>query len=70
MAAALLNIPTIFINGGPMLPGSFEGQKLTVSKGLEMMFGAAMLGLPQDAVKENFKLCLSWSWFVSGHVYR
>lgn len=52
MAAALLNIPTIFINGGPMLPGSFEGQKLTVSRGLEMMFGALMFGLPQETVKE------------------
>ncbi|MEM3090744.1 MAG: dihydroxy-acid dehydratase [Candidatus Bathyarchaeia archaeon] len=52
MAAALLDIPTIFVNGGPMLPGSFEGQKLTVSRGLEMMFGALMLGLPEDTVKE------------------
>jgi dihydroxy-acid dehydratase len=52
MAAARLNIPAIFINGGPMLPGFFEGQKLTVSKGLEMMFGAIMFGLPEETVKE------------------
>jgi len=52
MAAARLDIPTIFINGGPMLPGFFEGQKLTVSKGLEMMFGAIMFGLPEETVKE------------------
>ena len=52
MAAARLNIPTIFINGGPMLPGYHEGQKLTVSKGLEMMFGTMMLGLPEEMTRE------------------
>lgn len=52
MAAALLDIPTIFINGGPMLPGSFEGKELTVSRGLKTMFGAIMFGLPEETVKE------------------
>jgi dihydroxy-acid dehydratase len=52
MAAARLNIPTIFVNGGPMLPGYYEGQKLTVSKGLEMMFGTMMLNLPDEMTKE------------------
>jgi dihydroxy-acid dehydratase len=52
MAAARLNIPTIFINGGPMLPGCHEGQKLTVSKGFEMMFGTIILGLPEETAKE------------------
>ncbi len=56
MAAAHLNIPTIFVNGGPMLPGNFKGQKLTVSKGLELMFGTIFLGLPEDMVKETITL--------------
>ncbi|MEM3730953.1 MAG: dihydroxy-acid dehydratase [Candidatus Bathyarchaeia archaeon] len=56
MAAASLDIPTIFVNGGPMLPGSFKGQKLTVSRGLEQMFGTIFLGLPEDMVKETMEL--------------
>jgi len=51
MAAAYLDIPTIFINGGPMLPGCFKGQKLTASKGLEMMFKAIMTSPPEEAEK-------------------
>jgi len=43
MAAAHLNIPTIVVNGGPMLPGYYKGQKLTGSKGLELMFLAMLL---------------------------
>lgn len=51
MAAAHLDIPAIFVNGGPMLPGYYEGQKLTVSKSLEMMFGAIFFDLSQEVVK-------------------
>ncbi len=52
MAAAHLDIPAIFINGGPMLPGFHKGQKLTVSTALEMMFGTMFFDLPQKIVKE------------------
>ncbi len=38
MAAALLDIPAIFINGGPMLPGRFLGEKVTGRRALEMQF--------------------------------
>ena len=31
MAAARLNIPTIVISGGPMLPGRYEGRDISVS---------------------------------------
>lgn len=31
MAALRVNIPSIFISGGPMLPGNFQGQKVTLS---------------------------------------
>jgi dihydroxy-acid dehydratase len=56
MAAAHLDIPTIFVNGGPMLSGKFKGQKMTVSRGLELMFGTIFLGLPEDMVKETIEL--------------
>ncbi|MBS7247761.1 MAG: dihydroxy-acid dehydratase [Candidatus Jordarchaeales archaeon] len=38
MAAALLDIPAIFVNGGPMLPGRFMGEKVTGRRALEMQF--------------------------------
>jgi len=41
MASAHIDIPTIIVNGGPMLPGFFKGDKLTGSKALELMFLAA-----------------------------
>jgi len=37
MAAARLNIPSIFISGGPMLPGNFNGKRI----GLSNMFEAS-----------------------------
>ncbi len=52
MAAAHIDIPAIFVNGGPMLPGFHEGQKLTVSKALEMMFRTIFFDLPEEMVKE------------------
>ncbi len=33
MAAARLNIPTVLVSGGPMLPGEFRGKKLDLIKG-------------------------------------
>lgn len=38
MASAHVDIPAIVVNGGPMLPGYFKGEKLTGSKALELMF--------------------------------
>jgi len=55
MAAAHLNIPAIVVNGGPMLPGYYKGQKLTGSKGLELMF-LAMLLPSEQTMKEATEL--------------
>jgi len=35
MAALRLNLPSIFISGGPMMPGYFDGKKLTVNSAFE-----------------------------------
>lgn len=35
MAAARINIPSIFISGGPMLPGQYRGKKYDLSGGFE-----------------------------------
>jgi dihydroxy-acid dehydratase len=56
MAAAHLDIPAIFLNGGPMLLGYLDGQKLTISKGLEMMFAAMLLDQSEEMIKETLKL--------------
>jgi len=40
MAALRLNIPSIFVSGGPMMPGYLEGKKLTVTTAFEAV-GAA-----------------------------
>jgi dihydroxy-acid dehydratase len=55
MAAAHLDIPAIVVNGGPMLPGYYKGQKLTGAKGLELMFLAMMLPSEQT-MKETMEL--------------
>jgi dihydroxy-acid dehydratase len=33
MAAARLNVPAVYVSGGPMLPGRFQGQDTDVTKG-------------------------------------
>jgi len=55
MAAAHINIPTIVVSGGPMLPGYYKGQKLTGSKGLELMF-LTMLLPSEQMMKETIEL--------------
>jgi dihydroxy-acid dehydratase len=50
MAAAHIDVPSIVVNGGPMLPGYFQGEKYTVSKGLELMF-LAVWSQSEDMIK-------------------
>jgi len=52
MAAACLDIPAIVVNGGPMLPGYFKGEKYTGSKALELMFLTMWLGPTEQMMKE------------------
>lgn len=47
MAALRLNIPSIFVSGGPMMPGYYNGKKLTVSNAFEAV-GAAGAGKMSD----------------------
>lgn len=39
-----------------MLPGHLDGQKLTISKGLEMMFATILLGKSEEMIKEAARL--------------
>lgn len=55
MAAARLNIPTIFVSGGPMLAGHIEGKKTSLSTMFEMVgqYNAGKISL--DTLEEYEK---------------
>ena len=55
MAAARLNIPTIFVSGGPMLAGHVEGKKTSLSTMFEMVgqYNAGKISL--DTLEEYEK---------------
>ena len=52
MAALRLNIPSIFVSGGPMMPGYYEGKKLTVSNAFEAVGAAGAKKLDDEKRKE------------------
>ena len=58
MAAARINIPTIFVSGGPMLAGRVKGQKRSLSSMFEAV-GAHAAGNMNDEELEEFecKVC-------------
>ncbi len=58
MAAARLNIPTVFVSGGPMLAGRVDGQKRSLSAMFEAT-GAYAAGKIDDAKLREFeeKVC-------------
>ena len=51
MAAARLNIPTIFVSGGPMLAGTYDGNEVSLSKMFEAV-GANKAGMMSDCELE------------------
>ncbi len=54
MAAARINIPTIFVSGGPMLAGRFHGKKTSLSSVFEAV-GAHAAGTMSDRDIEEFE---------------
>ena len=54
MAAARVNIPTIFVSGGPMLAGKVKGSKTSLSSMFEAV-GAHSAGSMSDADVEEFE---------------
>lgn len=53
MAAARVNIPSIFVTGGPMLPGRFQGKDVVCCTDGRPMIGAYMAGEMSD---EDFRI--------------
>ena len=48
MVAARLNIPSIFISGGPMLAGNFRGQRVSLSRVFEGVGAVAAGSMSED----------------------
>lgn len=58
MAAARLNIPTVFVSGGPMLAGHVKGQKRSLSSMFEAVGSYAAGAMTEEDVKEfECKVC-------------
>jgi dihydroxy-acid dehydratase len=58
MAAARLNIPTVFVSGGPMLAGHVKGEKRSLSSMFEAVGSyAAGLMTEEDVKKFECKVC-------------
>lgn len=56
MAALRLNIPSIFVSGGPMMPGYYNGKKMTTSNAFEAVgaAGANKISAKDIAEIENY----------------
>ena len=54
MAAARINVPTIFVSGGPMLAGTINGQKKSLSAIFQAV-GAHAAGKIDDAMLKNYE---------------
>ena len=58
MAAARINVPTVFVSGGPMLAGHVGGQKRSLSSMFEAVGSNAAGTMTEDDVKEyEAKVC-------------
>ncbi|MBT8360616.1 MAG: dihydroxy-acid dehydratase, partial [Deltaproteobacteria bacterium] len=56
MAAARVNIPSIFVTGGPMLPGRFQGRDIVCCTDGRPMIGKYMAGDLTDTEFRTFSL--------------
>ena len=58
MAAARINVPTVFVSGGPMLAGRVKGQKRSLSSMFEAVGSYTAGSMTEDDVKEfEEKVC-------------
>ncbi|MFA9422907.1 MAG: dihydroxy-acid dehydratase [Sedimentibacter sp.] len=52
MAALRLNIPSVFVSGGPMMPGFYNGKKMTVSNAFEAVGAAGANNMSDEEIME------------------
>ena len=61
MAAARINVPTVFVSGGPMLAGHVKGQKRSLSSMFEAVGANAAGTMTEEEVREfEEKVCPTW----------
>lgn len=56
MAAARLNLPSIFVSGGPMLPGRYNGKNISLTNVFEAV-GKHAVGNMDDSTLEEIEEC-------------
>ena len=66
MAAARLNIPAIFLSGGPMLPGNYNGQRMGLSDMFEASGKLAAGKITEDQLVEMEQACCPTCGSCSG----
>lgn len=66
MAAARLNIPAIFISGGPMLPGNFHGKRIGLSELFEATGSYAVGKMTAEELEEMETVCCPTCGSCSG----
>ena len=69
MAAARVNVPTVFVSGGPMLAGHVKGQKTSLSSMFEAVGSYAAGKMTEEDVLDYEQQCLSDLRFLFRYVY-
>ena len=69
MAAARLNIPTVFVSGGPMLAGHIHGKKRSLSSMFEAVGSYAAGTMTEDEVREYEEKSMPDLWFLFRYVH-
>ncbi len=69
MAAARINVPTVFVSGGPMLAGHVQGKKSSLSSMFEAVGSYAAGTMTEDEVKRIRGEGLSDLWVLLRHVH-
>ena len=69
MAAARVNVPTVFVSGGPMLAGHVKGKKRSLSSMFEAVGSYAAGSMTEDDVREFEEKSMSDMRFMLRHVY-
>ena len=69
MAMARLNIPSVFVYGGTIMPGMLDGKELTIVDVYEAVgsYNAGQISL--EEIKKHRKYCMSKCWFMWWDVY-
>ena len=69
MAAARINVPTVFVSGGPMLAGHVKGQKRSLSSMFEAVGAYAAGTMTEEDVCEFEEQSMSDMRFLFRYVY-